>query len=95
MASNYPPEWGSHYGDHPSDPEPRQQVCRNGHGWLAQMFNELGGGFYVDEDEAYCPALDKDGVMACELPDFYNELSSHPDEPDPMTEFVGSTWPRQ
>lgn len=39
----------------PSSEYISSQRCKNGHRWEARMFDELGGSFYVNEDEAYCP----------------------------------------
>ena len=44
------------------------QRCKDGHEWTAKMFNENGGGFYVDEDLAWCPT--------CGYPDVLNERPS-------------------
>lgn len=39
------------------------QHCKNGHQWFAQMFSELGGGFYVDELEAACPTCGEEDLQ--------------------------------
>ena len=45
-----------------------RQRCPAGHTWLAAMFYETGGWFYLDETQAYCPqcgqeALEEDGAL--------------------------------
>lgn len=51
--SNYPP--GMTTGRSGTDWKV-PQMCEHGHVWTTPMFNELGGGFYVDEDNGpVCP----------------------------------------
>jgi hypothetical protein len=59
QLSNYPPG----FSGRPSTPELRTQACINGHRWNAQMYDELGGGFYLDEDDADCPTCGQEDLF--------------------------------
>jgi hypothetical protein len=53
--SNYPPGISIRGGTDFKVP----QTCESEHVWTTPMFNELGGGFYVDEDSGpVCPVCD-------------------------------------
>ncbi len=57
MPSNYPPGMNAA----PDDAGEQPHKCSNGHRWVAHMYNELGGGFYHDDNEAYCPVCGEEG----------------------------------
>jgi len=52
MSNHNLPPGVNNYGDWA---DVTDQCCVNGHVWEACMYNELGGGFYVNEDDVYCP----------------------------------------
>ena len=58
MSSNYPPgESGA-----PQDAGEQEHFCPNcGHEWKARMYNELGGGFYYNDDDAFCEKCQTEG----------------------------------
>jgi len=67
MSSNYPPG----FSGRTTDLGQVEQECENGHEWMAAMFEELGGAFYYDEEQADCPE--------CGCPDIRNEMGPNID----------------
>ena len=59
MSSNYPP--GGGFGVY--DVGAVDQYCVNGHSWTAEMFDELGGRFYVRDDDSACPTCGADDIL--------------------------------
>lgn len=47
----------------PDGPHNHQLVklhCKNKHEWFARMYKELGGCFFEDDDEAFCPFCEEE-----------------------------------
>jgi hypothetical protein len=59
MASNYPPGFSDGYQVY----EDVSQECELGHKWTANMYTELGGFFFCNDDNSACPECGNESVI--------------------------------